>query len=295
MDYLVTLKPEFRPRSLALVSRSTKIFVPAGLEIEQGIVHIQADLLRPWNFEFAATHVLHLAADGSASAYSEKAADEFQIMASHLANWTRRQERPKVFLASSGACFGTPTISAGVISKSEREGASKSIFVDSRFAAEEILRGAASDGSIDLRIGRLFSFIGKHMYYKSQYAVPAFIRMAMEEKSIQVNGNPETTRSYLSAPDMSEWIHSAFGVNVGESVLSIGSEVPVTMAELAGYIAAKTGAEVNFLHPLTQGDYYVADNEMTRQVLQVEERATWQTSIDRYLDEYGEMRAGERG
>jgi nucleoside-diphosphate-sugar epimerase len=284
LDYLSTLPLESRPREVALVTRGPKISVPRGLEFEKPLVHFQADLLQPWVFVFPATHVLHLAADGSAESYSQKAADSFVAMASHLAKWSSRLECPTVFHASSGACFDGPEVAS-----------LKSDFVNSRLAAEGLLRQVGSEELIDLRIGRLFSFIGRHIYQKPQYAVPSFVRMAIEEKVISMQGNPSTTRSYLSANDMSEWIYKSFLPDLDDAILAIGSEKPVTMTELAEYIAGKTGSEVLFLNPFIDGDYYVADNQETRVRLQVEEKTPWQTSIDRYLEDYLEMRADERG
>ena len=80
---------------------------------------------------------------------------------------------------------------------------------------------------------------------------------------------------------------------VGSEILSIGSDKPVTMKELADYIATATGSKVTLVNPAIAGDYYVANNQDTRARLLVQETASWQTSIDEYLSFIQEMRSNE--
>lgn len=293
LDYLVTRPIEGKPISIGLVFHKTAPQIPIGLNDQITITHIRADLNRPWEFEYPATHVMHLAADGSASAYSTEAAHRFVSMVDHLVSWCAKLPTPLVFHASSGACFGHVSIDMtadGGVDPAKK----KSEFVQSRLTAENNLKTAASKGLIDLRIGRLFSFIGKHLHEKPHYAVPAFVEMAMSAKKIELSGNPLTTRSYLSSNDMSDWMYRSLQPNIGSDVLSIGSDKPVTMKELADYIASVTNSSVSLLNPAIAGDYYVASNQDTRARLLVRETASWQTSIDEYLAFFQEMRTDER-
>ena len=292
LDYLSSLPIEERPLNLGLVARNAFPQLSDELVAHTKIVRLQADLTKPWEFEYPATHIVHFAADGSASAYSKEAADGFVSMAEHLVSWSAKLAAPTLFHASSGACFGHFSIGSTDGGK-EDLAQKKSVFVLSRLKAEENLRSAAVKGVMDLRIGRLFSFIGKHLYEKPHYAVPAFVEMAFEAKNIRLVGSPQTTRSYLSAHDMSDWIYKSLRPGVGSEILSIGSDKPVTMKELADYIAAATGSKVTLLNPTIAGDYYVANNQDTRARLLVQESASWQTSIDGYLSFIQEMRSDE--
>lgn len=293
LDYLSSLPIEDRPRNLGLVSRGISPEISTELAAHTSITHINADLMKPWRFDYPATHIVHLAADGSSSAYSAEAADKFVVMTDHLTMWSKGLDSPTVFHASSGACFGHFPIdsvaSEGVGALAEK----KTVFVESRLKAEDQLKTAAAQGHMELRIGRLFSFIGRHILEKPHYAVPAFINMALNTRNIEIGGNPHTTRSYLSSRDMSEWIYKSLQPGVGSEILSIGSETPVTMEELANYIASVTNSTVSLLNPTIAGDYYVARNQDTRARLLVRETSSWQTSIDDYLAFIQEMRSDE--
>ena len=302
LDYLSTLPIEDRPRNLGLVSRNVPPEISTDLAAHTSIIHINADLMKPWQFDYPATHIVHLAADGSSNAYSVEAADKFVVMTDHLAIWSNGLDSPAVFHASSGACFGYMPFDSNASEIKVESGLSKGasvlaekkrVFVESRLKAEHTLKMAAARGHIELRIGRLFSFIGKHLHEKPHYAVPAFINMALSTKNIDIGGNPDTTRSYLSADDMSDWIYRSLQPDVGSEILSIGSENPVTMEELATYIASVTNSTVTLLNPTIAGDYYVARNQDTRARLLVRETRTWQTSIDDYLAFIQEKRSDE--
>lgn len=302
LDYLATVAIEDRPRSLGLVSRKAPPKVSDELAAHTAITHIEADLTKPWQIEFPATHIVHLAADGSSDAYSGEAAKRFVVMTDNLISWSKNLESPTVFHASSGACFGHVTVDFDASTTNGMREASedaialadkKSIFVESRLTAENQLKAASAQGFMDLRIGRLFSFIGRHLYEKPHYAASAFVNMALNTGNIAIGGNPRTTRSYLSANDMSEWIYKSLRPNVGAEILSIGSEKPVTMIELANHIAFVTKSTVTLLNPSIAGDYYVARNEDTRARLTVQETSSWQTSIDEYIAIIQEMRSDE--
>ena len=122
------------------------------------------------------------------------------------------------------------------------------------------------------------------MRNKPQYAVSSFVHMAETTKRIEIIGNPNTTRSYLSATDMSCWMYKALDSEMSGEVLSIGSSIPVTMFELASFIAEIAKSRVVLLNPMAEGDYYVADNQNTCERLQVFETEQWQTSILKYME-----------
>ena len=293
-DHLATLPIEERPVNLGLVARNVPPQLPDELAAHTKITRIEADLSKPWEFKYPATHIAHFAEDGSANAYSKEAAGNFVSMVEHLVSWSAELDSPTVFLASSGACSGHLPIGEEIVEADSGSVERKALFVESRLTAENKLRQAQDKGQVDLRIGRLYSFIGRHLFEKPHYAVSSFVNMALDKKNIEIEGNPRTTRSYLSADDMSDWIYRSLGPEVGSENLSIGSEKPVTMKELADHIAGVTGSRVTLLKPTISGDYYVANNRQTRTRLLVQERTSWQTAVDEYLAFVQEKRSNER-
>ena len=249
------------------------------------IVHIQADLLDEWKFDRSVTHVLQLAADGSENAYSQKASDDFVKFSLRLIEWCETlSHKPVVMHVSSGACFGYfPIMSDGA--RSHRTNIpsngtwSKANFVEGRLEVERLLRQAREANKFNLQIARLYSFIGEHIREKIHYAVPSFISMAKTSGVIRLTGDPMTVRSYLSADDMSNWIFTALKSDQELPLLSIGSSIPVTMIDLAEFVAEQFSAKVVVDDHHKIGDVYVANNESTKNLLKVDETISWQQAL----------------
>lgn len=279
------------PRIIGLTSRSKPIQVPQALRDKTRIIDIDCDLRDPWEFNFSASHIVHLAADGSESAYSKEAGKMFIAMAKNLENWSMKQNNPIVFHASSGAVYANEVIDSSLTMMMNEKIGNGSIatnskikedFVRSRLIAEENLHALGREGLINLRIGRLFSFIGKHLKAKPQYAINAFVNMAAKGE-IVISGNPNTTRGYLGSFDMSEWIYKSLSLDVNNGTFNIGSSTPVTMWEMANFIGSKFGARVQIQALNSEVDYYLADNTDTLMQLQAKVTAEWQQLINDYL------------
>lgn len=266
---------------MTLVSRKPIIDIDGDVIAKLQIKNVLADLTKPWNFDQSVTHIIQLAADGSSNAYSQRAADDFVKICQRLIEWCESLEtKPVVFHASSGACSGYFPLSK---SHNDSELWSKAEFVEGRLTAERLLQDSDKHGVLDLRIARLYSFIGKHLSDKTHYAVPSFVSMAKTDHIIRLAGNPLTTRSYMSAQEMAHWIIAAVKLDTTQSMLTIGSSVPVTMIELAEFIAENFSAEVRIENPNAVGDRYVAENSLTKKILGVEETIHWRQSLLEFI------------
>ena len=277
LDYLVALPNSQRPRLVAIVARrefpQIREFIEQGLNIKLFL----ADLTEPWTFDRDFSHVIQLAADGSSSAYSDEASFAFVKISQQLINWCELSSQPPfVFHASSGACFGYQSLDSGQLINSIWN---KEQFVAGRLQVEQMLKNAEDNGKMNLRIGRLYSFLGSRIATKIQYAAPAFAQMAKYDGTIRIKGNPSTVRSYLAASDMADWIMKSF-MNINcNNLLTIGSSTQTTILELANEIARLFDAEVEIQPNLTLADRYVADNKETMGILGVQETKTWKESV----------------
>lgn len=292
LDYFTTLSKDALPKAIGLTYRKSPVKIPTLLSEKIKIEHIRCDLQKQWDFSFQATQVINLAGDGSQNAYSQDSALAFRLITNNLANWCKHQEGPTVFHASSGACFFDNSESR-LFSKSEKllnKSSGESVFahkrryyIQSRLESEMLLKQIEYEGNISLRIGRLFSFVGMHLRHKPQYAVTSFVKMAKSNKKIEIAGSPFTTRSFLSAEDMSSWIYRALDSTLDSNILSIGSSSPVTMIELATFIADLSDSQIVLLDPDSLADVYVADNRDTCNRLNVSETQKWKEQITHYM------------
>jgi dTDP-glucose 4,6-dehydratase len=285
MDWLSQLPRELLPQEISLISRrprsiQSKRLIDLGVKVKT----IQADLTLPWSFEKDYTHVINLAADGSEKSYSEKANLEYELICKNLIEWSSDNSKlKKIFHTSSGACnYGTKEEAAGTFSEIPEE---KRTFINSRTRVEEKLKKHFNGPEAQLIIARLYTFTGFHILGKNQYAISQFIHSAKEIGIVKIAGNPNTVRSYMSADDLSRWTYVALfkTENIGQ-VLDFGSQFPVTIKEIANYIASKFQSEVLIVNDGKDPDLYIPNTEFTRSILGESETRTWQEQIEELID-----------
>ncbi len=267
------------PKQIVLLTRNGINFrIPEKISAQTKL-KIQ-DLTMPWLFDLQPTHIINLAADGSRHPYSEEANSTFKSIGINLIEWVRSNgNRPKVFHASSGACFGyKPLTPLQPIDNS------KSAFIDTRIEVENLLINASESDVFELAIGRLFSFSGKNLLEKNQYAITEFIKSAIYYGRIQVKGNPNTVRSFMHQEAMANWILQSLISPESAFDLQIGSSVPVTIRELGEYVARETDAEVEYAKVFQGGDVYLPNNARTKAKLGLSEGLDWKLAVQEMID-----------
>jgi nucleoside-diphosphate-sugar epimerase len=279
IEKLGSLEPENLPSEIVLVTRNgLNVNLPLSLRDITRVV--SRDLTKPWNIPHQSSHVINLAADGSHAPYSKQSSDSFCLIGRNLINWIKSLDcQVNLFHASSGACFdykGSNSPEYLLNGKTE--------FVNSRIQVEDELTKEFKSSDFRLSIGRLFTFSGKLLLQKNQYAITEFIKTGLLEGQIQVNGNRETVRSYLHEDAMAHWILRATIDPVGLNPLQIGSSEPVTIKQLAEFVAEKTAAKVTYAPTSQAPDIYLPNNEETRSSLGVDEGTSWKIAVQDMID-----------
>jgi nucleoside-diphosphate-sugar epimerase len=274
VEYIATLPTVCLPKKMTLVTRNGTNYSIEQKLFERTEFHSQ-DLSQPWNLPEKLTHLINLAADGTKEPYSDEACSQFATISENLVKWIRQSNsKVAVFHASSGACFGYRPIDAN-----SRHNNPKETFIRNRIKVEEFLTENAKHLNFSLGIGRLFTFSGRNILDKRQYALSTFILSAIKNRKISINGNPQTQRSYLHQDSMSEWILKAMTTFEPYPILQIGSNEPVTIKQLAEFIAQETNSEIDYSREPTIGDIYIPDNTETRNKLGVEEGKGWKDAV----------------
>lgn len=279
VDSLSELESINLPKQIVLQTRNgIKFQLPE--KVSARAKFVMHDLTQPWPFDLKPSHIINLAADGSRHPYSEEANSTFKSIGINLIEWARcNGNKPKVFHASSGACFGYVPLTA-----SQPIDNSKSAFIDTRIDVENLLINASVSGAFDLAIGRLFTFSGRILLEKNQYAITEFIKSAIFYGKIQVKGNPNTVRSYMHQEAMAHWILHALISPESAFELQIGSSEPVTIRELGEYVARETGAEVEYSKVFQGGDVYLPNNTTTKTKLGLSEGLHWKLAVQEMIN-----------
>ena len=279
-ELISTLPCERLPQRVSFITRNGINF-QLEEKIKERSIEVIQDLSQSWNFQEKVSHFLNLAADGSRQPYSIEACLTFTQISENLIHWLKQADNEvHVFHASSGACIGQQLLTGHNPTTNPKE-----IFTQNRIEVENNLIQHISEMAHTLSIGRLFSFSGKNILEKSQYALPNFINSAVRTNQIHITGDPFTLRSYLHQEAMSDWILRALINPVAYTDLQIGSNQAVTLMELAEFVAEKTEASVEYSANPMKGDIYIPDNKDTRIKLGVEEGLSWKVAVHEMINE----------
>ena len=244
--------------------------------------------------------IIHAATPASAVLNAEQPTEMFWTNVNAMNTVLKFAERmgsvPTVVFTSSGAVYGeTPTHLSHF--PEGFNGAPQTLDVRSAYAegkrvAEYLLTEATSRGVCRGVVLRLFAFSGVHLPRDRHFAVGNFVRDAVESGEVVVRSDGSATRSYLDGVDMARWILAA--VDRGEPGFGyhIGSDVPISVGELAELVAVRAlaalGREVRTrvlgtTHHLDGVSRYVPEVTTTKKLLGVDQLVSLDDSIDQML------------
>lgn len=168
------------------------------------------------------------------------------------------QNKCRLVNLSSGAVYGLSHVGERCFSE-DRDRVrdqliDRSQYHQSKIEAEDLLIHGRDSRGLDFVNARLFAFLAPLLPIDTHFAAGNFIRDALFNEHINVNGNGESVRSYLYGTDLATWLFalSAFGGS-GESY-NIGSPNPLTIRELATHVASTSGKRVQFANNETYGN-----------------------------------------
>ncbi len=190
------------------------------------------------------SHVIHAATEASARLNHEKPL----VMFDTIVEGTRRalhfsvaSSVSRFLLVSSGTVYGTQPPQLAHVSESF-DGGPDSLSRASAYAegkrAAEMLCSLAASPRLAIPVARCFAFVGPYMHLDAHFAIGNFIGDAMRGEPIVVKGDGSSVRSYLYASDLAVWLWTMLFKGQSGRAYNVGSEDAVTIASLAGEVAA---------------------------------------------------------
>ena len=191
---------------------------------------------------------------------------------------------PNVINLSSGAVYGEQVNTLQPEKDIELKALNLNQYSLSKIDAEFELQKSNTRGELSYSSPRLFAFLGPHLPLEAHFAIGNFLNDCLNGNNISVNGNPQTTRSYLHPTDLVMWLIKLL-VKPTNLPLNFGSDKSMTMKEIASHLSVIfDGREIEYKKPHSPISHYVPSIENTKKYLGVSQSVSFSEGMERWIN-----------
>lgn len=269
------------PSSITLISRNPEKFRAENVGLLEGlpVSLVFGDVMKPESLPRGSyTHVLHAATDSTYGPQLAPLERYLQIVrgTENILELTKKVGARRFLLTSSGAVYGTvppdltriPEEFEGQLGYSNLD----TVYGVAKRQSEYLTTLYSKVYGFDYVIARCFAFVGEDLPLDVHFAVGNFIRDALGKRSIVINGDGKTLRSYMYQEDLAHWLMVLLDSAPGNETFNVGSDEPVSILDLARLIAdvLDFGVDIqvqNANHVGTGGRVYVPDVSRAAKIL----------------------------
>lgn len=201
------------------------------------------------------THILHLASESNVDLVESWSLDHLKSSVNgmqRILELAAKKNISGLLTTTSGAVYLTNQIYdrqrfVEEINSIDHLVSEKSVYGQSKRMMEVMSAVWSKTYGFNGTIARCFAFVGPYLPLDANYAVGNFIRDALSNKDIIVNGDGTPLRSYLYLSDMVIWILQI--LTRGETGLpyNVGGEQAISIAELANLVAQASENKVKVI------------------------------------------------
>jgi dTDP-glucose 4,6-dehydratase len=257
-SFIKGLLKRFGVSQITILARNIDSFKKSYPElIQPGVDYLEGDIAKmEYLPEFDI--IIHAATSTNLKNYTDQPETEKDNLELGVTNFckliSRSNLNPKIVYCSSGAVYGKQALHVEKMDEMYpfnddfRDFSSeKLIYLKGKRFAEVEISQLGSFKKKNVSIARCFAFSGKYVPRDLHYAYGNFIGSAEKGKKIIVDAEGIVFRSFMDADDLVESLFEiALHSNSNCPIFNVGSDVQVSLYELAQNIAVHYGVEYEF-------------------------------------------------
>lgn len=143
----------------------------------------------------------------------------------------------KTLFTSSGAVYGPQDKKVSHVDEScstaPMTNSFSSAYGEGKRCSELQMHLSARQHGLQIKVARCFAFVGPYLNPNGTFAIGNFIRNAIKNENIIVNGDGTTLRSYLYADDLIVWLFKILIDGKNFENYNVGSDQSISIADLA--------------------------------------------------------------
>ena len=227
---------------LLVLSRSPKAFFEKHPELknEKSLVFVSGDVRNFENPAGLVHFVIHAATDPSMAASAENSLETMEVIylgTKRVLELCQQKKIEKYLFVSSGAVYGKQPQTVSHLAE-DFQGApnlqkSSSAYGEGKRVGEWLSHLFGEAHGFEVKVARLFAFVGPYLPLEGHFAVGNFIRQAIAGQDIVVKSDGKSQRSYMYASDMTAWLWQILIHGKSKEAYNVGSEQAVSIRELA--------------------------------------------------------------
>lgn len=240
------------------------------------------------------SHVIHGAASADAALYAREPLAMFDTIVQGSRRVLERaaRDRAMVLLVSSGAVYGRQPPDLERMGEEYRGAPDPldpdQVYGEGKRAAELLGAVTAREAGIEVKIARLFAFVGPYLPLDRHFAVGNFIRDRLAGGPIAITGDGTPLRSYLYGADLAIWLWTILANGTAGRPYNVGSDRPLSIEAVARTVADALAPSVEVTRagtpdPGVPPARYVPDASRARSELGLEEWIGFEDGVRRTL------------
>jgi dTDP-glucose 4,6-dehydratase len=166
----------------------------------------------------------------------------------HVLDWSAEHARGPVLFTSSGAVYGVQPPDLAQVPETFLGGPDpldpRAAYHEGKRLAELMGAIATESGVVDVKVARLFAFVGPYLPIDAHFAVGNFVRDVLRGGPVVVGGDGTPLRSYLYASDLAVWLWAILTRGVANRAYNVGSDQAMSIAEVADAVARASAQPV---------------------------------------------------